>query len=111
MFDVWNMVHAQVFHYLVSYGSNVLCTVDGLAGPAHGEQGGHNPDQAGHQFHQAAHPAFSAGAETEMARSPPPGAPLTHHGIPRVTKSPQTPYQCLQPVTLCSYNCSRQIQL
>ena len=99
MFDVWNMVHAHVFHYLVSYGGNILCTVDGLARPAHHKEGGDNPEHTGHQCHQT-HPAraCSSGVGTEMASSP--GAPLTHHGIPRVTKSPRTPYQCLQPVTL-----------
>ena len=97
MLDIGNVIHAHVLHYLVPNGSNILCTVEaGFACPAHHENGGHT----GHQFHQQAHLDQAATRVwTEMASSP--GAPLTHHGIPRVTKSlPSTPYQCLQPFTL-----------
>ena len=43
MFDIWNVIHAHVLHYLVSYGGDILCTVASLGCPAHHQQGGQGP--------------------------------------------------------------------
>ena len=43
MFDIRNVIHAHVLHYLVSYGGDILCTVASLGCPAHHQQGGQGP--------------------------------------------------------------------
>ena len=103
MSNVRQMVKAHVLHNLSPYCRNILGAVERPAWLPHQNKGGQDP-QEGRVNRPHPHPdnpvdLTRVGAE--MTSSP--GVPLTHCGIPRVTKSPQTPYQeCFQPFTISS---------
>ena len=104
MSNVRQMVKAHVLHNLSPYRCNILGAVERPAWLPHHKKGGEDP-QEGRVNRPHPHPdnpvdLTRVGAE--MTSSP--GVPLTHCGIPRVTKSLQTPYQecLLQSFTILS---------